>query len=103
MVLPLAHAKVPCGHVTAVMAMQLGCPIVATDSLGLHDYLQHRKTANLIESANIKALTEGILELWENPTLAAELGQRAQVFAQRYCLEKNTIDYFESFIRKSFK
>jgi glycosyltransferase involved in cell wall biosynthesis len=103
MVLPLKHAKVPCGHVTAVMAMHLGCPIVATDSVGLHDYLQHGKTAHLVEPANSKALTEGILALWEDSTLAKALGQSAQAFAQEHCVEKNTVDYFESFIRNFFQ
>jgi glycosyltransferase involved in cell wall biosynthesis len=102
MVLPLKHAKVPCGHVTAVMAMHLGCPIVATDSVGLHDYLQHGKTAHLVEPANPKALTEGISALWENATLATALGQCAHTFAQEHCVEKNTIDYFKSFIQNSF-
>jgi len=103
MVLPLKHAKVPCGHVTAVMAMHLGCPIVATNSVGLHDYLEHGRTAHLVEPADPKALAEGILALWENAKSATALGQSAQAFAQEHCVEKNTIDYFESFIRNSFE
>jgi len=38
-VLPLPNSSVPCGHVTLVCAMHLRKAIVATDSLGISDYV----------------------------------------------------------------
>jgi glycosyltransferase involved in cell wall biosynthesis len=100
MVLPLLHNRVPCGHVTAVTAMHLGRAIVATDSVGLHDYLKQDQTADLVEPANPQAMAQAITRLWEDPASASALGQRAKVFAQQHCLEEHTVAYFKNYLKQ---
>lgn len=98
MVLPLLHGNVPCGHVTCVMAMHLGRAIVATNSIGLHDYLQHGTNAYLVEPDDPMALSESILSLWDDPPTVCIFGERAQDFAQRFCSEVNVLKYFNKYL-----
>jgi len=100
MVLPLLHSQVPCGHVTAVMAMHLGRAIIATDSVGLHDYLKRDETALLVEASNPQTLAKNITRLWENKDAADRLGAHAQTFARQHCVEANVMHYFRQYLRQ---
>ncbi|MEO8297509.1 MAG: glycosyltransferase [Burkholderiales bacterium] len=98
MALPLQGVEVPCGHVTAVMAMHLGTPIVATDSVGLHDYLRHGESGLLCTPREPQALRHELLQLLEDADLAARLARAAQHFAQVYCIEQRAIEYARGLI-----
>lgn len=87
MVLPLAHAQVPCGHVTVVAAMQRAKALVATDSEGLHDYLRAGDNSLLCPPGDPSALAQAIRQLWQDPAQAARLGAAGQAFAQVHCTE----------------
>lgn len=98
MVLPLISGTTPCGHVTTVMAMQVNCPMIATDSIGLHDYLRDGDTAQLIEPRNLDAMVEAIRQGVEDPGRLIANGERAKAFTLQHCTENVTIDYFRKVI-----
>ena len=100
MILPLLGAEVPCGHVTAVMAMHLGIPILATDSIGLHDYLRQDETAILFQPNSAKAIKLAVTSFLDDPTTAINYATNAQKYARQYCIEARTIEYFKNFIQK---
>ena len=94
MVLPLISGSVPCGHVTAVTAMQVGCPLIATDSTGLRDYLRDGDTASLIEPRRAEAMIEAIRKGLDDPGPLIANAERAKAFTLQSCNEHVTIDYF---------
>ena len=95
MVLPLNSGTVHCGHVTTVMAMQMNCPMIATDSVGLHDYLQHGHSAVLVEPKRVDAMVEAIRQGLDNPDKMRSYAERAREYALQHCDERVTVDYFE--------
>jgi glycosyltransferase involved in cell wall biosynthesis len=98
MVLPLRNSATPCGHVTIVSAMHSGKAVIATDSVGIRDYLQHGVTGKLVEPSEPKRLAEEILRLWDDADLRNRLALNAKAFAQSHCTEQNTVDYLDKVI-----
>lgn len=94
MVLPLVSGSIPCGHVTAVTAMQVGCPMIATDSIGLRDYLRDGDTAVLVEPKRPDALIEAIRGGLADPDAMRASAARARTFAGLHCSEVTTTEYF---------
>lgn len=99
MVLPLAHAQVPCGHVTAVSAMHHGKAMVCTDSVGLHDYAQRDHTALLCPPGDDVHMAKAIERLWNDPALAQRLGDNGLRFAQTHCTEDAVVQWFDAYLR----
>ena len=87
MVLPMQSEGVPCGHVTAVQALHLGVPILATQTDGLSDYLRNDDTARLVPVAAAEALALGITEMIDNPLLRERLTHAGKAFAMAHCSE----------------
>ena len=94
MVLPLISESIHCGHVTAVTAMQVGCPLIATNSIGLHDYLRDGDTALLVEPQRVDAMVEAIRQGFDDPGPLLANAERAKTFTLQNCNEHVTIDYF---------
>lgn len=99
MALPMRDAQVPCGHVTVVSAMHLGKAVVATDTVGLHDYLRPEDNALLVPPSDPMALAHAIEQLWEKPELAHRLGTCGQAFAQTHCTEDAVVACFSQQMR----
>jgi glycosyltransferase involved in cell wall biosynthesis len=102
MVLPLRGSEVPCGHVTAVMAMHLGVPVIATDSIGLHDYLRQDDTAVLFPTGEDNVLKQCLESFLDDPAHFRACADRAFEFAQHYCVEERTVEYFQKYIKDTF-
>jgi glycosyltransferase involved in cell wall biosynthesis len=94
MALPLRDAEVPCGHVTIVSAFHEGKAIVATDSTGIQDYLEHGVTGILTPSQDATALAEQLQRLWDDPASAEQLGRQGQAFGALHCSEESAMNYF---------
>jgi glycosyltransferase involved in cell wall biosynthesis len=77
---------------TAFEALAAGKPIVATDADGLLDILTPRHDALIVPKRDAAALADGVVELIENPGLAASLSQQAQRTGAKYDIA--------SFVRK---
>ncbi len=102
MLLPLTGTQVPCGHVTAVMAMHLGVPVMATASEGLSDYLRKDDTAILFGAESANAIFEKITAFLDDPSEAHACAVRAKVFATEYCSEASTVRYFQRYIKSCY-
>lgn len=98
MALPLRGGEVPCGHVTIVSAMHAGKAIVATDSLGVHDYLRHEDNAPLCRPGHAGDLAAAIERLMREPDTCTRLGEAGRDFATRYCSESHAVACFQQFL-----
>lgn len=92
MVLPLATAHTPTGHITLVSAMHMGKASVVTQSSGIQDYLRDNHTLTY-EAGNARELARQIHKLWSDPDLCAAMGDNAKEFAMRYCSEEAAVKH----------
>lgn len=83
---------------TAVEAMALGCPVVASRVGGIPEIIQHERNGLLCRAGNAEDLAEKILMLLRNPELAARLGRQAAIDAEeRYhprIIAQKTLAYY---------
>jgi len=68
-------------------AMLQGCPVVASNSGGIVEIVDHGKTGQLFECANPLSLADSLEALIEDPQMAAEMGR----LARQYVLEKHSL------------
>jgi glycosyltransferase involved in cell wall biosynthesis len=87
-VLPLSGSKVPCGHVTLVCAMHLAKAVVATDSMGIYDYIRSGHNGLLCEPCSPESLAQTIANLWTSPTEIARLSENNRRFGAENCTEE---------------
>lgn len=76
--------------IVLVEAMLAGKPVIACDSGGPPEIVEHRKTGFIIPTGQAAPLANALLELLENRNLAQQLGQHGR---------KRAIEYFD--IRRS--
>ena len=100
MVLPLADATIPCGHVTLVAAMYLKKAMIITDSSGVADYVQDGVNSLLVPPGDAGTLAMRIRELWTDPRRAERLGLNGLTFATANCSEQQVIDHLKLILMK---
>src|SRR5271166_949605 len=97
-VVPLKGSQVPCGHVTLISAMLLEKAIVATDSVGISDYVIDGWNGLLCRPQDARDLADKIRALWVDPDEADRLGENGFKFAAENCSEQSVReDMFEFF------
>ncbi len=64
-------------------AMGAGLPVIAADSPGHRALLEHNRTGLLVPPANIEALTEALIHVFDDPNTADRLGRAAHDYARR--------------------
>jgi len=75
-------------------AMSVGCAIVASNTQPLHEAVKHNDTGRLVDFFDVKALTQEVSDLLDNPAERSRLGANARQFAhsnydlQSICLPK---------------
>lgn len=102
MVLPLRDSQVPCGHVTIVSGMFYNKAIIITNSRGVLDYIQDKKTGLFYEPRDVNALRLKIQFLWETPLEAQTLATAGLAFAEQHCTHHSIVEYFSHF-RNNFR
>lgn len=98
MVVPLRDSEVPCGHVTIVSGMFFSKPMIVTNSIGVHDYIEDGETGLFHEAKNPIDLADKIEKLLSSPQLSARLAKNSLAFAEKYCTEKTVLNYFNNFL-----
>ncbi|MCG8555146.1 MAG: glycosyltransferase, partial [Proteobacteria bacterium] len=98
-VLPLAHARMPCGHSTMVAFMHLGKAQVVTNSSGVRDYVRENDNGLLVPPGDANAMAERIEALWNDETSCARMGAAARRFAREKCSERSSVRHFERYLR----
>lgn len=68
---------------TALEALAMGCPLVASRAGGLAEIVTHERDGLLVEPDDAAALAEAVGRLLDDPALAAELGVRGLDTAAR--------------------
>lgn len=63
-------------------AMLLGVPVVATRTGGIPDMLNENKDGLLFEKGSVEDLTNKILQIWDEPVIAAVYGDNASSHAR---------------------
>jgi glycosyltransferase involved in cell wall biosynthesis len=64
-------------------AMSLGRPVVASDTEGARELIQHEQTGFIVPTNDAAAMADRIEHLLANPDVAAEVGARARQFIRR--------------------
>jgi L-malate glycosyltransferase len=86
----------------AVEAMASGTPVIATNTGGLPEIIEHERTGWLIPARDERALAAAIITLTNRPGLRLRLAARAkQSLAPRFTCERYMIelnDYYQSLI-----
>ncbi len=84
---------------TALEAMAMGKPVVASAVGELLHLIQHERTGLLVEEKNDRALCEGIVKLIQEPDFARDLGRQAREFVCENLaladMVKATRDFYE--------
>jgi L-malate glycosyltransferase len=62
---------------TAAEAMAMGKPVIASDTFGLKELIEHEKTGLLFENENSDELSEQILRFLKDENLSEQCGQNA--------------------------
>ena len=70
--------------IPVIEAGSLGTPTIGFDNGGLNDSIQNNVTGLLVESENVKELTEKIMELISNEDLRNKLAKNAQNFSTKF-------------------
>jgi glycosyltransferase involved in cell wall biosynthesis len=74
---------------TAIEAMALGTPVVASNTDGLAEIIRHGETGWLFTSGDHAALADGVIKLWEQPELRNLIsGSALETVRDRYSTEK---------------
>ena len=96
--------------VALLEAMALGLPVVATDTEGIPEVVEHLRTGWLIPTDDVGALAEAIAEIVDNPEKAKVIGRNARIrVLGEYGMETQAAMMFDryeaartSFVRKPF-
>jgi len=83
--------------VSLLEAMARGKAIVASDTGGFLDVLDHRSNAVLFESGNVAALKEAIQEVLSNEPLRKQIGNQAKRSALNYQWKKVAPNFLKAY------
>jgi len=61
-----------------VQAMDVGLPVVATNTGGIPEVVMEGKSGLLVEPSNSETLSDAILEMLRHPSMAKKMGEMAQ-------------------------
>jgi glycosyltransferase involved in cell wall biosynthesis len=93
-VLPLLHFEFSVGQLALTEVMSLGCPLVITANMATVEYATHGESALFFDAGDVTGLKAQIEFLVENPSVAAQLGDKARKRA-RECSRQNAAVFLE--------
>ena len=89
-IIPIDNDKTASGQVTLIEAMMFKKAVIATDTIGTRDYIQHGQTGLLTPNNAIDKLSEAIEELWTNSEQRNKLAGQAQTYIKSELNHKKT-------------
>ncbi len=78
-----------------IEAMARGRPVVAYDTGGIPDWLDHETTGLLVPAADVSAMTSAIQRLLDNPSLASEMGRAGVCRTRRAFSHQAYLDHIK--------
>jgi len=82
-VVPLLQTETDNGVTVILEAMSCGKAVICTRTNGQMDTIEHGVTGIFVDPASPDALREAIMNLWNNPTEAARLGENARSYIEQ--------------------
>lgn len=79
-------------------AMAIGCPLVASDTAPVREYLEHEKTALMVPFLQPEAIGEAILHLLETRSLAERLSHNVRQRAEKLLDMKQYLAQYEALV-----
>lgn len=92
-VIPLIDDSTGAGHMTIVISLHYGTPVIATDSPVLTDYVIEGETGYFVEPKSSDDLARTIQLLRDDPGLRAALRQSSTEFAEENLSEVQAADF----------
>ncbi len=84
-------------------SLAAGCALVASDTGPVQEFVTHRKTGLLVPFLQPEKVADAVLELLENPVLAAKLRKAARAWAERNLDMNVYIKGYEALIKRTLK
>ena len=84
-------------------SLAAGCALVASDTGPVQEFVTHRKTGLLVPFLQPEKVADAVLELLENPVLAAKLRKAARAWAERNLDMDVYIKGYEALIKRTLK
>jgi glycosyltransferase involved in cell wall biosynthesis len=72
------------GFSAVLEACAAGRAVIASDTAGMREIVQHGETGLLVPTGDVQALRQAIERLWTLPDLAKEMGLAARQFVETY-------------------
>lgn len=86
-VIPIAVDDISAGQMVLLQAMALQKPIIITHTNTTYHYVEHNKTAILVEKGNLEQMKSAVKELWNDNELAADLSKHGKrKFEEQYSM-----------------
>jgi len=90
-IVPLKKLIKSTGQVVILEAMALGKPVVATDTIGTEDYIEHEVTGILVPPEDMHALRQAVINFIEDPESYKTMADHAlQQIKERHTFEVYT-------------
>lgn len=102
MVLPLKSSDTPCGHGTLITQFNLAKATIISESEAMAGYIIPDKNALIFPVGDSSILKQQIKKLNSDATLRNKIAQAGEQFADEYCSEEFTIEYFNAYVRQHF-
>ncbi len=86
-VIPISVNDISAGQMVLLQAMALQKPVIITNTNTTCLYVEHEKTAILIEKGNLEQMEMAVKELWANPELATKMAINGKIsFEENYSM-----------------
>ncbi len=87
-VIPLKSDRIGAGHITMVFAMHLGKPQIVTALPAIADYFIADQHGLGVKPGDVAGLRSAMDEIYQQPERAAQMGEAARQYAQRWLTGK---------------
>jgi len=83
-------------------AMAAGLPVVAVDATCIHEVVKHQTNGYLFPPGDENGITEGLIDILQNPTKAKQMGEAGRSIVKAYSTQ-NSLDRHENLYRKMIR
>lgn len=100
LIVPLRDEETACGHITIVGGQLLGKPVIATQSVGISDYITTGQNGFTVSGGDVAALVNSLEFLQQDQASANKIGQAAKERANRENNPSIWLRFFEDFAER---
>lgn len=95
-VIPLHPTETDNGITCILEAFAMGRPVICSRTRGQVDVIEEGRTGIFVPVGDSKAMQQAILELWNDPARAEEMGKNARMYIEEHA----TLDRFVKHVRE---